>query len=211
MTQATRIEQAAQMTTAASATTTPAPRQRRGRGRRRLGRTLRPVYPMRAYWEQVSEEVQRQAHLRAAIILEYWTGVKSKQEAAKALCVPPIRIWQMSQRAATGLVCALLTPPSGKRGPPMSASEDEKALRKENERLRRENQLQRELIEVLRELPGNRDRDLPATPLTSATPTDPSPAKEAEAKKPRRTKSRPEPRALPEGPGVGPAPPSPPR
>lgn len=177
----------------------PATRTRRGRGRRRVGRWVRPVYPMRAYYEQATEEEQRRAHLLSARILEYWTGVTTKQETATALGVPPIRVWQLSQRAATGLVCALLTPPSGKRGPPMGASEDEKALRKENERLRKENALQRELIEVLRELPGNRDREVPGSP--------PAAEEEAGAKKPRRQKSR-ESRALPGGAGVDP-PPSP--
>ena len=111
-------------------------------------RWVRPVYPMRAYYDAASEEEQRQGHTRAAIILEYWTGVKTKTEAARALAVPPIRIWQMSQRAATGLVCALLAPPSGKRGAPMATSDEEKALRAENERLRKENRLQRRRREI---------------------------------------------------------------
>lgn len=174
--------------------TPPTPRTRRGRGRRRVGRWVRPVYPMRAYYDAASEEKQRQAHASAAIILEYWTGVKTKPEAAKALGVPPIRVWQMSQRAATGLVCALLTPPSGKRGAPMATDDEEKAQTKELERLRKENRLQRELIAVLRELPGNRDREIPPAPTEAA--------KEAEAKKPRKAKSRPEPRAVPGDPGV---------
>lgn len=183
-------------TTQGDRTTTATPRTRRGRGRRRVGRWVRPVYPMRAYYDQASEEERRQAHLLSARILEYWTGVATKQETATALGVPPIRVWQMSQRAATGLVCALLTPPSGKRGPPTVTDEGEKALRKELERLRKENALQRELIAVLRELPGNRNREIPAKA---------EPAKEAEAKKPRRKKS-PEPRAVPSDPPVDPAP-----
>jgi len=173
------------------------PRTRRGRGRRRVGKWLRPVYPMRAYYDAANEEERRQAHLLSAIILEYWTGVKTKSEAAKALGVPPIRVWQMSQRAATGLVCALLTPPSGKRGRPMASGEEESALRRENERLRKENALQRELIAVLRELPGNRERELPLPK---------EPAKEAEAKTPRRTKSKTPRRAVPGDPAVGAAP-----
>jgi len=185
-------------TTETTTTEGKAPRTRRGRGRRRVGRWVRPVYPMRAYYDTASEENQRRAHLLAAIILEYWTGVKTKPEAAKALGVPPIRVWQMSQRAATGLVCALLTPPSGKRGAPMASSDEESALRKENERLRKENALQKELIAVLRELPGNRDREIPRPP--------PEPSKEAEAEKPRRKKSRTQRRAVSSDPGVGAAP-----
>lgn len=186
--QTARIE-----TTSTTQAPSQAPRTRRGRGRRRVGHWVRPVYPIRALYDAASEEQRRQAHLRSAIILEYWTGVKTKSEAALALSVPPIRVWQMSQRAATGLVCALLTPPSGRRGAPMASSEEQKALHKELERLRKENQLQRELIAVLRELPGNRERDLP--PLLQQA------AKEAEAKKPRKRKSR-EPRSLPPSPGV---------
>jgi hypothetical protein len=187
------------MTRTTQAETTTAaqePRTRRGRGRRRVGRWLRPVYPMRAYYDQASEEERRQAHQLSARILEYWTGVKTKQETASALGVPPIRVWQMSQRAATGLVCALLTPPQGKRGPPMVTSEDENALRKEVERLRKENALQKELIAVLRELPGNRDRQIPERAQ-----------EEAAARKPRRKKSG-GPGALPGPAGVDTPPPS---
>ena len=104
----------------------------------------------------------------------------------------------MSQRAASGLVCALLTPPSGKRGPPMASDATEKALLKEIERLRKENALQRELIEVLRELPGNRDREI-KTVMPEGT-------REAEAVKPRKRKSR-ERGALPGDPAVA-SPPS---
>lgn len=192
MTRTTQHEQT--VATAATPTSeTRPPRTRRGRGRRRVGHWVRPVYPIRALYDAASEEEKQQAHRLSATILEYWTGVKTKSEAAKALAVPPIRVWQMSQRAATGLVCALLTPPSGKRGAPMASGEGEKALLKEIERLRKENALQRELIEVLRELPGNRERDLP--PLLQQA------AKEAEATKPRKRKSR-GPRSVPPSPGV---------
>jgi hypothetical protein len=154
---------------------------------------------MRAYWEAASEEERRQAHLVSATILEYWTGVKTKQEAAQALCVPPIRVWQMSQRAATGLACALLTPPTGKRGPRTVTDEEEKAMRTELERLRKETALQQELIAILRELPGNRDREIPAAPAAE-------PAKEAGAKPSRKAKSQAQPRALPGAAGVASAP-----
>ena len=192
------MERTAQQEQTQETSTTQTPRTRRGRGRRRVGRWVKPVYPMRAYYEMASEQERRQAHLLSAIILEYWTGVKTKSEAAAALSVPPIRVWQMSQRAATGLVCALLTPPSGRRGAPMASSAQDQALAKENARLEKENRLLRELVSVLRELPGNRERDLPPA-LQQA-------AKEAEAAKPRKRKSR-GPRSVPPSPGVA-APPS---
>lgn len=196
-----RITANAGTTTAQAAGTseTPSPRSRRGRGRRRVGTWVRPVYPIRALYEGASEEERRQAHALSATILEYWTGVATKTEIARRLGVPPIRVWQMSQRAAAGLVCGLLRPPSGKRGPPMSTSPTEKELRKRIAQLERECALQKELIEVLRELPGNRDRELPGAPKQEA--------KEAEAKTPRKAKSGPS-RALPSRPEMDP-PPSP--
>lgn len=192
-------------TTAAAETTTqtPASRTRRGRGRRRVGTWVRPVYPIRALYDAATEEERRQAHVLSANILEYWTGLTTKQELARRLSVPPIRVWQLSQRAATGLVCGLLTPPQGRRGPPMKTSPSEKELAKRIAQLERENQLQRELIEVLRELPGNRDREIPGAPSEAA--------QEAEATKPRRSKSRPRHRAVPEAPGVAPPTSPPPR
>lgn len=76
----------------------------------------------------------------------------------------------------------------------MSTSPREKELLAENERLRKQIALQRELIEVLRELPGNRGRGIETvTPEGSAT--------EAGAAKPRKRKSRGR-GALPEDPGV---------
>jgi len=200
MTRTMQGAQATQATTTdATATPAPSPRQRRGRGRRRVGAWVRPVYPIKALYEAASEEERRQAHTLSATILEYWTGLATKQEIAKRLCVPPIRVWQISQRAAAGLVCGLLKPPSGRRGPPMRTGADEKALLKEIERLRKENALQRELIEVLRELPGNRDREI-KTVMPEGT-------REAEASPPRKAKSKTRPRALPEGPAVA-SPPS---
>src|SRR5262249_18664757 len=73
------------------------PRQRGAR--RRMTRTFRPVYPIRALWEAASEDERRLAQERCTAILEYWLGVTSKEESAKRLNVPTIRLWQLSQRA----------------------------------------------------------------------------------------------------------------
>jgi len=164
---------------------------------------VRPVYPIKALYDAASEEERRQAHALSATILEYWTGVATKSEIARRLSVPPIRVWQMSQRAAAGLVCGLLRPPSGKRGPPMSTTPREKDLARRLERLEKENELLRELVSVLRELPGNRDRGLEAPPQETA--------KEAEAKKPRRPKSKVESRTVPGAAAVDPPSNAPPR
>lgn len=206
MTKTTQAAQTTSETATQTAAQTVEPRERRGRGRRRVGRWVRPVYPIKALYDQASEEERRQAHALSATILEYWTGVATKQEVARRLAVPPIRVWQISQRAAAGLVCGLLRPPSGRRGPPMQTSKGEAELKKENARLEKENALLRSLIAVLREMPANRDRkeEAPAPPRTETT-------KEAGAQKPRRMKSRSERGSLPPSAGVDTQPPAPPR
>lgn len=195
MTRTTQRAVTTQTATSGGTTTTEAPalRQRRGRGRRRVGPWVRPVYPIKALYDAASEEERRQAHALSATILEYWTGLATKQEIASRLSVPPIRVWQISQRAAAGLVCGLLKPPSGRRGPPMGSSASEKDLQKENARLAKENALLRDLVSVLRQMPGNKDREIPA-PLAEADAGTP---KEAEATKPRKKKSKPERRSVP--------------
>lgn len=141
--------------------TPPAPRTRRGRGRRRVGRWVRPVYPMRAYYDAASEEKQRQAHTSAAIILEYWTGVKTKPEAAKALGVPPIRVWQMSQRAVAGMVAAMLKPPLGRVGPMPRLDPQVRELRSRIADLEKELSVSQSLVTLLRSMPGTAGREIP--------------------------------------------------
>lgn len=157
---------------AASATATPAepsePRRRR-RYRRRLTLTYRPVYPIRSLWLQASEEERKLAHERCTAILEYWVGIVSKKESAERLNVPPIRLWQMSQRAVSGMACALLKPPKTlpRRGAlsassssleaasPLERETSPAALRKEIARLKRELDQRNNLIEILKSLPSN--------------------------------------------------------
>jgi len=74
--------------------------------------------------------------------------------------VPPIRVWQMSQRAMAGMTAAMLRPPAGRRGR-MSLDPEVKELRRRIAQLERENETQRRLIAVLRTIPGNEKRGLP--------------------------------------------------
>src|SRR5262249_61062977 len=67
------------------------PRQRGAR--RRMTRTFRPVYPIRALWEAASEDERRLAQERCTTILEYWLGGMGKEGGAKRLNVPKNRLW----------------------------------------------------------------------------------------------------------------------
>ena len=72
--------------------------------------------PVRGLWESASEEERAVAHRTGVAILEMWLGQASRQEVAERLNVPPLRIWQLSQQALSGMVAGLLKQP--KKKPP---------------------------------------------------------------------------------------------
>jgi hypothetical protein len=179
--------------------------RRRRRYRRRLTLTYRPVYPIRALWLQASEEERRLAHERCTAILEYWVGIVSKKESAARLNIPPIRLWQMSQRAVSGMACALLKPPKSlpRRGSsppdlgasPLEAESSPAALRKEIARLKRDLEQRNNLIEILKSLPMNQlttnrsEKAVETPPSSSASSVER--AEHAERKRPRRLRRAP--------------------
>lgn len=138
-----------------------APTRRRG-GRRRGFRMPRPVAAVRGLWESATEEQRQRAHRSAAAVMEYWLGRATKVEAASRLEVPPLRIWQLSQQALSGMVAGLLKQPkSRKGGVAVDPSEDPKTLRKRIVDLERTIAMQDRLIAVLREMPGCREVQTP--------------------------------------------------
>ena len=163
------------------------------RGRRRKRRTLRMpgriAVPVRALWEQASEEERTRAHRTGAAILEYWLGRVTKQEVAQRLELPPLRIWQLSQQAISGMLAGLLVQPR-KRGAtamPRDPEDDPKVLRKHIARLEKQLEVARQLIDLLRELPSNRGRKLPGESPPRARTTSESPPKKT---RPGRGKKR---------------------
>lgn len=118
-----------------------------------------------ALWEAASEEERLRAHRTASAILETWLGKASRAEVAARLQVTPLRLWQLSQSALAGMLAGLLKQP--RRRPmgalPLPPEEDPVQLRKRIEDLQRELALAEDLIAVLREMPGNKDRPPPTT------------------------------------------------
>jgi hypothetical protein len=138
------------------------------RKRRQFKHVPRPVYPIRAIWEAASEEERQKAHEHCALLLEYWLGVTTKQDVSKRLGVPPIRVWQLSQRAVGGMVCGLLRPPKQRAKMPSGTSEepgsDPATLKKQIAKLERRIEWRDQLIAVLKTLPFNKGRELPPPP-----------------------------------------------
>ena len=141
-------------------------RRRTRRGQKRLAFQVPKAMPLpiKALWEAASEEQRSQAHRTATAILATWLGRTSREAAAKELGLSAIRVWQLSQQATCGLVVGCLRQPRYRGRPPKDALhpgiEDAAALRKKVMMLERELDASRRLIEVMRDLPGNRGRAL---------------------------------------------------
>ena len=78
-------------------------RSRRGRKRTLFRTTPPPAWPVRGLWESAPAQEKERAHETCMTILEYWLGKKSKAEVAAELEITPLRVWQLSQQALSGL------------------------------------------------------------------------------------------------------------
>ena len=146
----------------------------RRRRRTRFKRVPRPVVAMRGLWESATAEQQGEAHQATVWMLEYWLGKISKAQAAQHLGVPQVRVWQMSQKAVAGMVCGLLPQPRWRKGQSVTTTDPENdpaALRKEVARLNKELAVAKQLIDILKTLPGNAGRQLPTTKQREKTPS----------------------------------------
>jgi hypothetical protein len=118
-------------------------RTRRVRKRTAFRKIPKPAWPVRGLWEAAPQEEQRRAHEACMKILEYWLGKKAKVEIADELGVTPLRVWQLSQQALSGMMAGLLKQPRRRVGP--EAFEPE-VIETKAELKRRIAELQRQLV-----------------------------------------------------------------
>lgn len=134
---------------------------RRGRVKRKFKFPPKAAIPVRAVWEAASGEEKEKAHQIAAVILEYWMGRLSQDQAAQKLGMPRLRVWQLSRQALSGLAAGLVKQPRklGKKKlqEALSPEENPKVLNKRIQDLERDLGMMKELVGLLRELPGNRE------------------------------------------------------
>lgn len=131
------------------------------RGRRRKASFVLPkraAVSVRALWSAASEEEKRVAHQTGVAILELWLGQTSRAEVAERLGVPPLRVWQLSQQALSGLVAGLLKQPKARVKEPVLPQEMESPwkLRARIKKLEGEVESLQSLVSLLRDLPGQR-------------------------------------------------------
>ena len=143
----------------------------------------KPILPVRALWESASDEERARAHRTCTLMIEYWLGHRTKAEMVSLLELPPLRVWQLSQSALSGMLAGLLKQPKvRKKGmSAMGSTSELSELRKENARLKKELEQLRIVNELLKDLPFNR------TGSTTGTQT----SAEATGKKKRPSKTGP--------------------
>ncbi len=132
----------------------------KGRMKRKFKFQMNVALPMKALWETASLQEKEKAHQTAAVMLEYWMGRVTKEEAAQKLEIPPLRVWQLSQQALAGLAAGLVKQPKAgkkKMREALPPEEDPKQLNKKIQNLERDLDLMKDLVKLLRELPGNRE------------------------------------------------------
>jgi hypothetical protein len=134
-------------------------RPRRMRKKTCFKKTPRGPWPIRALWEGATKTDQERAHIRCVAILEYWLGKASKSEIAQRLELPPLRIWQLSQQALSGMLAALVHQPRWREAKGVMQSRpaptrDLQTLRKRIEEQKRQIATQDKIIELLRQFPG---------------------------------------------------------
>jgi hypothetical protein len=130
-------------------------------GKRKMGfRMDTPPFPVRAIWELASEAERQEAHKTGVLILEHWLGRMTRKALGERLNLPPLRVWQLSQQALSGMVVGLMAQPKRPpKGTPMTSElhkqdKDElKSLRKKVADLEQDNRVLKELLDLLKDMP----------------------------------------------------------
>ena len=135
-----------------------APRTRRGKKRLVFQPPQKVPTSVRALWESASTEERTKAHQTCVGVLSMWLGRKTRAQVASELGLPPLRVWQLSQAAVSGMLAGLLKQPRGRKKSlttmQSAGEEDPRALRKRISELEAENRALKELLEVLQNLPA---------------------------------------------------------
>lgn len=144
----------------ASPETKPVRRLRRVNKKAKINLPKLPPVPVRALWQAATDEQRQQAHQTGVAILEWWLGHADRHEVAERLEIPPLRLWQLSQQALSGMVAGLLKQPKsrGKEAArrALDPQEDPKLLKKRITELKDQLRRCEALIRLLRDLPAHR-------------------------------------------------------
>jgi hypothetical protein len=148
---------------AAEVSVEPPRRRRTGKKRTRFRVPAKLPVAVRGLWEAASEEERQAAHRLVTAILESWLGKTTREEAAARTGLAPLRFWQQSQAALSGMLAGVLRQPRRMNLAAARALLDSRpvpdvaSLKAEVAELRRQLLLAEGLNRLLRELPGHRE------------------------------------------------------
>jgi hypothetical protein len=146
--------------------------RRKGWGGKRIYARRRdnPPWPVKGIWAAASEEQKARAHRMCTGILELWLARKSAAEVARELGVSPVRVWQLSQSALSGMLAGLLKQPRWRGRIEMSGMEGGREellrLRKKVEEQEGKLKAAEALIAILRGMPTSSPPQREATAAT---------------------------------------------
>jgi hypothetical protein len=145
-----------------STNATAAPRRRRRTSKKRLRFSVPTAMPpgVRELWRAAPTDEQQKAHQACVQILQLWLGKTRREEVAEQLSIPPLRVWQLSQQALSGMLAGLLKQPRSRRGrqaalPPMN-EDDPRLLKKKIAELEQGNRDLQDCIRLVGQVPKPR-------------------------------------------------------
>ena len=101
--------------TPSPSTNRPASPAKPPRTRRHLKRRIQKIPPpaiaVKGLWAAATEADRERAKTRAQAILDWWLGRRDKAAICAELKLPPLRLWQLSQMALSGMMAGLLIQP----------------------------------------------------------------------------------------------------
>lgn len=151
-------------------------RRRTGKKRLSFGVPIQMPPGVRELWRASPSEAQLKAHQTCVEILALWLGRKQREEVARTLAIPPLRVWQLSQQALSGMLAGLLKQPRSRRRKEVamgSSDEDPRALKKKIAQLEQQVKNQEDLIRLLAQLPKPEGGPPGSTTSTSAAKSRP--------------------------------------
>jgi hypothetical protein len=173
-------------------------RHRTGKKRVRFKNLPRPAVSVRGLWENATSEEKTCAHKTCMTMLALWLGKIDRLAASAELEIPPLRVWQLSQQALSGMLAGLLKQPRrGRRSKEermaTDPEDDPKVLKKEIETLRRRLKLAEDLIAIYRDLPFAKAAKTPPTTSEEGARTPPEGLGEKRGRARRAAKRKPSP------------------
>lgn len=143
----------------------PAPQHGRRTRKRRFRNLPRPAIAVKGLLDAASPAEIQKARELCAVILELWLGKTSKEQIARTLSLPPLRVWQLSQQALSGMIAGLLVQPRTRTRRAQGAGTgveaivraspgpDLNALRKEITKLKQDLAASQRVNELLKQFP----------------------------------------------------------